>query len=160
MSEIFDKVARERIRRAIEAAELNTSGEIHVHVSKRCGTDPVDAAVRTFNILGMHKTELRNGVLFYFATTDRRFAVIGDKGINDIVKQGFWDDIVSTIKSAFAAGTPIDGICASIALCGEKLREHFPHQSDDVNELSDIVTDDETETTDAAVSNAAKHENA
>lgn len=148
MSEIFDSAAKSRIRQAIEAAEMNTSGEIHVHVSKRCSGDPMEAAIKAFNFLGMQNTELRNGVLFYFATKDRRFAVIGDKGINDIVKQGFWDDIVATIEKSFADGTPIDGICASIGLCGEKLKTYFPRMADDKNELSDDVTVDEEEEVD------------
>lgn len=137
---IFDKEACARIEQAIAEAERRTSGEIHVHVARHSKPDVGETAVETFNTLGMQKTRLRNGVLFFFATDDRRFAVIGDKGINDIVGQGFWDDIVQTIRDSFAAAAPIDGICKSILLCGQKLQEHFPHERDDVNELPDEVS--------------------
>ena len=137
---IFDKAACKKIAEAIAEAESETSGEIHVHVSRRCKENVLDSAVDAFNTLGMQNTKLRNGVLFFFATKDRRFAVIGDKGINDIVGQSFWDDIVAEISNAFAGGQPIDGICRAIRLCGDKLREHFPHQADDTNELSDEVS--------------------
>lgn len=137
---IFDKAACAQIERAIAEAELHTSGEIHVHVARHSKQDVVETAVETFNTLGMQKTKLRNGVLFFFATEDRRFAVVGDKGINDIVGQGFWDDIVETISGAFATDAPIDGICKSILLCGQKLKEHFPHEKNDENELPDEVS--------------------
>lgn len=137
---IFDKAACSQIERAIAEAERRTSGEIHVHVARHSKPNAVETAVETFNTLGMQKTKLRNGVLFFFATEDRRFAVVGDKGINDIVGQGFWDDIVETIRAAFAAGAPIDGICKSILLCGQKLQEHFPHEENDENELPDEVS--------------------
>lgn len=137
---IFDKDACRRIEQAIEQAETNTSGEIHVHVAKHSKPQVLDSAIDTFNSLGMQNTRLRNGVLFFFATKDRRFAVIGDKGINDIVGQNFWDDIVKTISEAFAAGTPIDGICSSILLCGDKLRQFFPPKPDDTDELPNEVS--------------------
>ncbi len=137
---IFDKQACLRIENAIEQAETNTSGEIHVHVAKHSKPQVIDSAIETFNALGMQNTRLRNGVLFFFATKDRRFAVIGDKGINDIVGQNFWDDIVKTISQAFATGTPIDGICQSILLCGDKLRQFFPPLPDDTDELPNEVS--------------------
>ncbi len=140
---IFDKQACRRIEMAIEQAETNTSGEIHVHVTSHSKANVLDSAVEAFNTLGMQNTKLRNGVLFFFATKDHRFAVIGDKGINDIVGQGFWDDIVKTISDAFARKLPIDGICESILLCGDKLRQYFPPQSDDEDELPNQVSFDQ-----------------
>lgn len=137
---IFNKEACQRITEAITEAESHTSGEVHVHVARHCKPQVMDSAIEAFDTLGMQRTKLRNGVLFFFATKDRRFAVIGDKGINDIVGQGFWDDVVATISSAFANGDPIDGICQSILLCGQKLKEYFPHEEDDKNELPDEVS--------------------
>jgi uncharacterized membrane protein len=34
----------------------------------------------------MHKTKLRNGVLFYLAIEDHKLAVLGDAGINSKVE--------------------------------------------------------------------------
>ncbi len=136
----FDKAACAQIEKAIEEAEKQTSGEIRVHVSEVCTDDVMKTAVMVFEDLEMTKTRLRNGVLFFFATGKRKFAVLGDKGINDIVGQGFWDDIVAKIKEGFANGAPIDALCQSIAMCGDKLRAYFPPQPDDENELPNEVS--------------------
>ncbi len=136
----FDKAACAQIEKAIEEAEKQTSGEIRVHVSEVCADNVMDSAVMAFEDLGMTNTKLRNGVLFFFATEKRKFAVLGDKGINDIVGQGFWDDIVAKIKEGFASGDPIGALCQSIAKCGDKLRAYFPPQPDDENELPNEVS--------------------
>ncbi len=136
----FDKQACERIEASIAKAETRTSGEIHVHVAERCAEDVVGSAIVAFEELGLAKTRLRNGVLFFFATRDRKFAVIGDKGINDIVGQGVWDDVVDLIKSGFASRAPIDSICEAIGLCGSKLAEFFPPQEGDEDELPNQVS--------------------
>ena len=61
----FSEENKLQITNAIRVAETNTSGEIRVHVEKRCKEDVLDRAAYIFKKLGMHKTELRNGVLFY-----------------------------------------------------------------------------------------------
>src|SRR6478609_4986122 len=71
------------IKQAVQAAEKNTSGEIRVCVEKTCSEDVLDRAAKYFSQLDMHKTKLRNGVLIYLATVDRKFAIIGDAGINE-----------------------------------------------------------------------------
>ena len=82
----FTDIQQKSIQLAIENAELNTSGEIRVHLDSRCKGDSVKVATSIFEKLKMHETELRNGVLFYLAVEDRKFAIIGDKGINDAVE--------------------------------------------------------------------------
>ena len=66
---------------AISDAESHTSGEIRLHLESRCRGDVLDRAAVVFETLAMHKTSLRNGVLFYLATEDRKFAILGDGGI-------------------------------------------------------------------------------
>lgn len=136
----FSKEACQRIEAAIAEAEKLTSGEIHVHVAQRSRENVMESAVLEFDSLGMAKTKLRNGVLLFFATKDRKFAIIGDKGINDIVGQGFWDDVVSLIGKGFASGAPIDAICEAIGLCGNKLKAHFPPEENDEDELPNEVS--------------------
>ena len=89
---------------AISDAESQTSGEIRLHVESRCKADVLDRAAAVFATLGMHKTELRNGVLFYLATTDRQFAILGDGGINAAVPEGFWDGVKDTVIAGLADG--------------------------------------------------------
>jgi uncharacterized membrane protein len=89
---VFNEEEQQRIRTAIEDAEKHTSGQIRVCIEKTCSEDVLDRAAKYFHKLDMHKTKLRNGVLIYLATVDRKFAIIGDSGINKIVPGNFWDD--------------------------------------------------------------------
>ena len=138
--DLFSKAQREDIRQAILNAELDTSGEIHVHIETNCNGDVMDRASAIFKTLNMHKTEQRNGVLFYLAFENRKFAVIGDKGINAVVPENFWDDIKHTMLVHFREGQFSDGLIESIGMVGTRLKSHFPYQADDVNELPDEVS--------------------
>jgi len=144
-STFFDEEQKRQIVSAIEAAEKNTSGEIRLHVEMRCHGDIMKRAAIVFEKLKMHRTELRNGVLFYMAVADRQFAIIGDKGINDKVPGDFWNDIEKHMAGLFAKGLFTEGVTDGIRMAGEQLKLHFPYQSDDVNELSDEISFNESE---------------
>jgi uncharacterized membrane protein len=131
---------RKQIVDAIKQAELNTSGEIRVHLDKKCSEDVLDRAAYWFEKLQMHKTEQRNGVLFYLAYEDRKFAVLGDAGINQKVPADFWDSIKDQMVAEFKEGRFADGLANGIIASGQQLKIHFPYQSDDVNELSDDIS--------------------
>jgi uncharacterized membrane protein len=88
----------------------------------------------------MHKTELRNGVLFYLAVDDRKFAILGDAGINQEVPDDFWEEIKEKMAEKFKEGLFAEGLSQGIRMAGEQLKAHFPYQEDDVNELSDEIS--------------------
>lgn len=138
--EFFSKTEGESIVAAIKAAELNTSGEIRVHLEEKAGKDPYVRAQKVFDKLGMSKTEQRNGVLFYLATEDKKFAVLGDKGINEVVPDDFWDCTRDIMQGHFRNGRFVDGLTEGITNAGEQLKKFFPYQSDDVNELDDEIS--------------------
>jgi uncharacterized membrane protein len=138
--ESFSTAQQAAIVQAIKEAELNTSGEVRVHLQNRCREDVLDHAAFIFEKLEMHKTELRNGVLFYLAIKDHKFAILGDAGINAKVPEGFWDNIKDTMKQHFVAGEFTEGLAKGIEMAGQQLKAHFPYQSDDVNELSDEIS--------------------
>ena len=96
--------------------------------------------VRTRILDQMHRTAQRNGVLFYLAVADRKFAIIGDKGINEKVPEGFWDSIRDVMSRHFQKKEFTEGLCLGIEMAGEKLKAHFPYEEGDVNELSDDVS--------------------
>jgi len=139
-NKFFSDLQLQEIIKSIENAELNTSGEIRLHVEDTCKINPIDRAIEIFEKLEMHKTELHNGVLFYLAIKDKKIAVIGDKGINDIVTENFWDDVKNEIINQFKNNQFTEGICKGIEMAGEKLKIHFPFQSDDTNELSNDIS--------------------
>jgi uncharacterized membrane protein len=136
----FSEKDKLQIKNAIRAAELNTSGEIRVHIEKHCREDVLDRAAYIFKKLEMHKTELRNGVLFYLAVDDRKFAILGDAGINQEVPDDFWEEIKEKMAEKFKEGLFAEGLSQGIRMAGEQLKAHFPYQEDDVNELSDEIS--------------------
>ena len=136
----FTEENKLQIANAIRVAELNTSGEIRVHIEKHCKGDVLDQAAYIFEKLEMHKTELRNGVLFYLAVEDRKFAILGDAGINQKVPADFWEKTKEVVVEKFKDGAIAVGLASGIILAGEQLKEHFPYQTGDVNELSDEIS--------------------
>ena len=136
----FTEQQKLSIQQAIANAELNTSGEIRVHIDDKCKEDVLDKAANIFQHLKMDATELRNGVLFYLAVEDHKFAIIGDKGINEKVPSDFWNHIKETMLSHFKQKQFTEGLCKGIEMAGEKLKAHFPLQNNDTNELSNDVS--------------------
>ena len=136
----FSDQQRHTIENAIREAEKNTSGEIRVHLESTCSSNVLDRCAYLFDKLEMNKTELRNGVLFYMAVVDHKFAVIGDAGINQKVAENFWNEINETMKTHFIQGDFVGGLTMAIIRCGEQLKVHFPYQKNDVNELPDEIS--------------------
>jgi len=141
-SSFFTKEQQSQILAAVKEAEKSTSGEIRVHIETTCPEDVLDRAAWIFNKLKMHNTVDRNGVLFYLAVRDRKFAVIGDGGINAVVPEGFWDEIKENMQKHFREGKFTEGLSVGIIKAGEQLRTHFPYRKADVNELSDEISFD------------------
>ena len=138
--DFFTASQQEAIQASIATAELNTSGEIRLHVDGKCPGDPVAKAIKVFEKLKMHETELRNGVLIYVAIKDKKLAIVGDKGINEAVSDDFWDAIKNDLVFRFKEGKYTEGLVEGIHASGEQLKTHFPYQSDDENELSDEIS--------------------
>lgn len=136
----FSKEEKNQISEAISAAELNTSGEIRLHVEGHCKIDVLDRAAYVFEKLKMHETAQRNGVLFYLAVYDRKFAILGDAGINQLVPENFWDETKEIMLNLFKEVKLAEGISTGIRMAGEQLKANFPYQKDDINELSDEIS--------------------
>ncbi|MBR5857171.1 MAG: TPM domain-containing protein [Bacteroidales bacterium] len=140
MNPFLSKEEQQQIISAIEEAELNTSGEIRVHIESKCRIDAVARAIYVFNYLKMYKTRQRNGVLVYIATESRKLAIIGDVGINQKVPADFWNHIKENMVAAFAAGNFVGGIAEAVRAAGNSLKEYFPYQQDDVNEQPNEIS--------------------
>lgn len=142
-SEFFTKEQQSKIRDAIKQAEETTSGEIRVHIETQVSGDVLDRAAWIFKRIGMYETAERNGVLFYLTVTNRKFAVIGDKGINAKVSGNFWDDVKEILEKHFKKGNFTEGLTEGILMAGSQLKEHFPYQKNDINELPDDISFDD-----------------
>jgi uncharacterized membrane protein len=138
--DFLTKAEEQEIVQAIALAEKNTSGEIRVHIEENSQKPPLERAQEVFHYLKMDNTELRNGVLFYICMQSRTFAVIGDKGINDVVENDFWDCTKDLVLTNFKAGRYKEGLIAGITRAGERLKKHFPFEDSDTNELSNEIS--------------------
>lgn len=136
----FSETEQQQIVEAIKQAELNTSGEIRVHIEPTCDGDAYDRAKVVFESLGMHATELKNAVLFYVAYESKKFAILGDSGIHEKVTQTFWDTEKELLLTHFKEDKYAMGLCKAIADAGEKLKQHFPYASNDTNELTNDIS--------------------
>lgn len=133
---------KDLIVQEIKEAEKQTSGEIKIHIEEICPTeDPLERAKQIFDYLALDKTALRNGVLFYLAFNSRKFAILGDKGIDEVVTSVFWDSTKETLKSYFVKGMITEGLCEGIRMAGLQLKKYFPYDKhDDINEISDDIS--------------------
>ncbi len=139
-SELLTKEHKKKIVDSIQQAETNTSGEIRVHLESLCNGDPCERAVYVFSHLKMQQTKDRNGVLIYLAVKSRKFAIIGDVGINEKVGTDYWNDTKDMMADHFRKGEFAEGLAEAVLSVGEKLKAYFPYQRDDVNELSDEIS--------------------
>lgn len=136
----FTDSEKEEIIQAIKEAEMNTSGEIRVHIENHCKDEVLNRAAEVFKVLKLHKTALSNGVLFYMAIKDHKFAILGDTGINERVPEHFWDNIKEHMTGRFKEGMVSEGLVEGINMAGLQLKQHFPVADDDKNELSDDIS--------------------
>lgn len=130
----------QRIVEAIIEAESHTSGEIRVHLERGLEKDPIRRAEEVFCFLGMDVTRNQNGILFYVAVDDHRFAVIGDKGIDQVVPDDFWESIKNEVIQEFRERNFARGLILGILHAGQKLKEFFPVDDDDRNELTNAIS--------------------
>lgn len=136
---LSDKEEQEIID-AIRKAEQNTSGEIRVHIERTSKADIFDRAVEVFHFLKMDNTKLENGVLIYVAIDDKNFVIFGDKGINEVVPDNFWDSTKDIMVSHFKNGHFKQGLVEGVLKAGEELQKHFPWEHLDKNELPDNIS--------------------
>lgn len=140
MYDVFGSAEELLVEQAIAQAELQTSGEIRVHIDNRCKEAVLDRAAFLFEELEMHQTEARNGVLIYLALQDKKLAILGDAGINAKVPADFWNRIKTEMIQSCAEGKYVDAIVSAVLSAGEQLKAHFPYRSDDENELPNTLS--------------------
>jgi len=138
--QLFRIVDREKVKEAIQKAELRTSGEICVSVASFFWGSVEKAADKAFARLGVARTKEHNGVLFFIVPSRRKFVVLGDRGIHEHVGQEFWNRISEVVSVKFRDGDFTGGLIKGIEEIGEQLAAHFPYDpATDKDELSDDV---------------------
>lgn len=131
---------RKQVAKAINEAERLTSAEIRVHLEDHIEEDVLDHAAYIFQELDMHRTADRNGILIYICVADRQMAVVGDKGINERVPTGFWDQVIEDMRGHFVHMRHAQGLIEAVKKVGELAGTHFPRMHNDKDELSNEVS--------------------
>lgn len=141
---------KEEIADAIAKAEGKTSGEIKVLVVAASSVVPQltkgeqrmalrNRAEKEFVKLGIQNTREKTGVLIMVSLEERMVQVLAGSGINSVVPESIWPEMVQWIVEGIKSGNIAQGISTAVAAIGTLLAEHFPLKSDDSNELSDSV---------------------
>lgn len=92
-------------------------------------------ALASFTDQGLHHTRDHTGILILISLLEHRVEVLADRGINQKVSAGTWDEIVRMITAGIKSGQACDAFCKAIERCGDILATHFPRQADDKDEL-------------------------
>ena len=93
-------------------------------------------ALASFTEQGLHYTKDHTGILLFVSLLEHRVEMLADRGINEKVEPGTWDEVVAMIKTGLRSGAACASFCNAIERCGAILATHFPRQPDDKDELS------------------------
>lgn len=120
------RLERARIERAIVRAESGTTGRIVVRIVPDEKVDAFERARREFEVAGLHHTAERNVALILVAPGARAYAVLGDRGLHELVGDAFWQTVVSEMKPALSKGKVAQAILHAVERIGRELRSYFP----------------------------------
>jgi len=98
-----------------------------------------EAAVTAFFSEKLYKTKDENGILLFISVFERKVWVLADTGINAKIDKNHWQEIVEIITKGIKDGRHADSLCEAIREVGDVLKEYFPIQPDDVNELRNLI---------------------
>jgi putative membrane protein len=100
-------------------------------------------SLAAFTAHGLHYTKAHTGILILASLFERRVVVLADRGINEKVRPGKWDEIVGIITTGLKSNDGCAAFCAAIEECGKILAVHFPRSPDDQDELkNNLVTEE------------------
>lgn len=99
-------------------------------------------SLAAFTTHGLHYTKAHTGILLMVSLLEHRVVVLADKGINDKVATGTWDEVVQIVTAGLKSGDACAAFCRAIERCGQILAEYFPRSADDRDELANkLVTE-------------------
>jgi uncharacterized membrane protein len=124
---------------AIRAAEAQTSGEIRVAITSRHVWFPDRHARRLFAKLGMASTRHRNGALIVLFVRRRRFVVLGDDALAEIIGPEGWQEISSEMSALLHEGRKVEALAATIRRVGETMAAHWAPDASNPDELPNAI---------------------
>ncbi len=96
------------------------------------------ASIAFFNE-NLYRTKAENGILLFISVFERRVWILGDRGINEKISPERWQEIVDLVTDGIKNNRQCEAICDAINRVAEMLREFFPIEEDDKNELHNLI---------------------
>lgn len=96
-------------------------------------------AIRAFHEKGLHRTREENGILIFISLLEHKVWILGDRGVNTVIPPERWTALASALASGIREGRMAEALVTTISEAGSILKEHFPHRTDDSNELPDLL---------------------
>jgi putative membrane protein len=100
-------------------------------------------SLAAFTAQGLHYTKANTGILILASLLEHRVEVLADRGVNEKVVAGTWNEVVQILTAGLKSGTACDAFCKAIERCGEILAQHFPRPPDDRDELPNKLVTEE-----------------
>ncbi len=132
------------IQQEIADVEKFTSGQIRLSIrDKRTLVEklhkPHELAVKDFEKLGMANTKHKTGVLLFIIFSERFYDILADEGIHPKISLSTWNGLELKLKEEFRKENYLNGIIHIIKNMGDILKQEYPKEADDTNELRDDV---------------------
>jgi putative membrane protein len=90
---------------------------------------------------GLASTEERCGVLFFVSRAERYVEIVADRGIDQAVEPGAWQQIVDGFTAAVKRGEVEQGFIGAIETLGALLARHYPAQGENPNRIPDRLVE-------------------
>ena len=87
-------------------------------------------AKQQFLSQGLHHTRGETGLLIFVSEAERYVEILADRGINNLVPDGAWDNILQQLLGQIKANNTETGLIDAIQACGDLLAEHVPSTHD------------------------------
>jgi uncharacterized membrane protein len=129
LKHFLNRLEHERVHRAVQSAEKDTSVRIVVYISHRRVTDPMKAGHQAFKKLKLETEQEKAGLLFFIAPQSRKFAVLGGTALHEKLGQAWWDRLVQVLSADFRREKFTDGLVSVLDEIAPALKLHFPFRS-------------------------------
>ena len=114
----------------------------HFISKKEIDEEVKEAAVTGFFREGLYRTRDETGVLIFVSVFERKVWVLADRGIDEKLSEGVWQETVDMIVAGIKNKSQAEAICRAIEKVGHLLKEHFPIKPDDTDELKGLIIGD------------------
>lgn len=118
--------SEDQVVKALKGLQEETTGYIAIQIDKVCPKDVYTKAITVFEKLNLSNGSEKNAVLIYVATKSKRFAIVGDQAINELVAENFWEAVKDIMRMYFKRNDLTTGLLKGVKMIGKQLEKNFP----------------------------------